>query len=162
MVKLHSSACIDAPAAQVWTHLARLEDIQLWSDAVVSARCNGPISRGIGAERTCDLGGNRTISERWVAWDEGRSFQYEGMGLPMVKRAVNRWSVLPQGDRALLTSEAEVEFTGGLFGKLLGLVMAPVMRRIAAGALASFKYLVENGQPYTGNAAKLPRPAPTC
>lgn len=56
MVKLHSSACIDAPAAQVWTHLARLEDIQLWSDAVVSARCNGPISRGIGAERTCDLG----------------------------------------------------------------------------------------------------------
>lgn len=80
----------------------------------------------------------------------------------MVKRAVNRWSVLPQGDRALLTSEAEVEFTGGLFGKLLGLVMAPVMRRIAAGALASFKYLVENGQPYTGNAAKLPRPAPTC
>jgi hypothetical protein len=162
MVKLFASVCIEAPAALVWERLARLEDIQLWSDAVLHARCEGARSRGVGAERTCALVGNHTIRERWVAWDEGRSFQYEGFGLPLVKRAVNRWSVLPQGERSLLTSEAELEFKGGIFGRALALVMAPLMRRIAPGALAGFKYLVEHGQPYTGKAAQLPRASTSC
>lgn len=162
MVKLFASVCIEAPAATVWTRLAQLEDIQLWSDAVLHARCEGARSRGVGAERTCELLGNRTIRERWVAWDEGRSFQYEGFGLPLVQRAVNRWSVLPQGEKALLTSEAEVEFKGGLFGRVLALALAPVMRRMAPRALAGFKYLVEHGQPYEGDAAKLPRAPASC
>ena len=162
MVKLRSSVCIDAPAAQVWARLAHLEDIQLWSDAVVSARCAGGRSRGVGAERTCDLVGNRTITERWVAWDEGRSFQYEGFGLPMVARAVNRWSVLPHGEQTLLTTEAEVVFKGGPLGRVLGLAMAPLMGRMAPGALAGFKYLVEHGHPYDGKAGSLPRPPAYC
>ncbi len=162
MVKLFASACIEAPAAQVWACLAELEDIQLWSDAVVRAHCTEGQSRGVGAERTCDLANNITIIERWVAWDEGRSFQYEGFGLPLVRRAVNRWSVIPQGNRSLLTSEAEVEFKGGIFGRALALVMTPAMRRMAPKALASFKYLVEHGQPYIGNSAKLPRARVTC
>ena len=40
MVRLYASACIEAPAATVWEHLARLEDIQLWSEQVVRARCD--------------------------------------------------------------------------------------------------------------------------
>ncbi len=142
--------------------LAQLEDIQLWSDVVVRARCDGARSRGVGAERTCELVGRRTITERWVAWEEGRSFQYEGFGLPLVKRAVNRWSVHPHGDRALLISEAEVQFKGGIFGRVLALAMAPVMRRMAPGALAGFKYLVEHGHPYEGKAAELPRAPASC
>jgi len=74
----------------------------------------------------------------------------------------HRWSVLPQGERSLLTSEAELEFKGGIFGRALALVMAPLMRRMAPGALASFKYLVEHGQPYTGKAAQLPRASTSC
>ncbi|HEX5503833.1 MAG TPA: SRPBCC family protein [Thermomicrobiales bacterium] len=162
MVRLFASVCIEAPAAHVWARLARLEDIQLWSDAVLRAHCAGGRSRGVGAERTCELVGDRTITERWVAWDEGRSFQYEGYGLPLVKRAVNRWSVLPQGDKTLLTSEAELELKGGIFGRALGLAMAPLMRRMAPGALAGFKYLVEHGQPYDGPAARLPRVPASC
>jgi len=162
MVKLYASVCIDAPAARVWERLAQLEDIPLWSDAVVHARCEGALSRGVGAERTCELVGHRTITERWVAWDEGRSFQYEGFGLPLVKRAVNRWIVLPQGDRALLTSEAELEFKGGIVGRALALATTPLMRRMAPGALAKFKYLVEHGHPYEGKAAALPRAQVSC
>lgn len=162
MVKLYASVCIDAPAARVWERLAQLEDIQLWSDAVVHAHCDGARSRGVGAGRTCELVGRRTITERWVAWDEGRSFEYEGFGLPLVKRAVNRWSVLPQGDRALLTSEAELEFKGGIVGRALALVAAPLMRRMAPSALAGFKYLVEHGHPYGGKAAELPRAPASC
>ena len=162
MVKLSAPVCIESPVAQVWARLAQLEDIQLWSDAVVRAHCAAGRAHGVGAERTCELAGNRIITERWVAWDEGKSFQYEGFGLPLIKRAINRWSVLPQGDRSLLTSEAELEFKGGIFGQLLGLVMAPVMKWMAPGALARFKYLVEQGKPYTGKSAKLPRPPALC
>ena len=89
MITLREYVCIEAPAATVWATLARLEDIQLWSEAVVDARCDGPISRGVGAERICELMGHRTIREQWVAWDEGRSFAYEGFGIPMMKRATN-------------------------------------------------------------------------
>jgi Polyketide cyclase / dehydrase and lipid transport len=75
---LDGSVCIDAPAQDVWAALARLEDIQLWSEAVVRARWNGAITRSVGAERTCDLVGGVTIKERWLEWDEGHSFSYEG------------------------------------------------------------------------------------
>src|SRR5262245_58747338 len=104
MIRLFVSICIEAPVEVVWAQLAKLEDIQLWSEAVVQARCEGPISHGIGAERTCELVGNRTIHERWIAWDEGRSFQYEGVGIPMMHRARNRWSVVSQGAQSLLIS----------------------------------------------------------
>ena len=113
MVRLYASACIEAPAAAVWARLARLEDIRLWSEQVLRARCEGAVTRGVGAERTCDLVGNMTITERWIAWDEGRSFTYEGSGIGVMRRAANRWSVIPQGEQTLLTSEAEVEFAGG-------------------------------------------------
>src|SRR5215217_3850212 len=99
MIKLFTSVCIVAPAAIVWAQLAKLEDIQLWSEAVIRARCEGALSQGVGAERTCELAGGYTITERWVVWDEGRSFTYEGCGLPLIARATNRWSVIPHGEQ---------------------------------------------------------------
>jgi hypothetical protein len=162
MIKLFASVCIEAPAEVVWAQLARLEDIQLWSEAVVHARCAGLIAQGVGAERTCELVGNRTIQERWIAWEEGRSFQYEGFGIPMMRRASNRWSVVSQGEQSLLVSEAELELKGGLFGRLLEPMLSPLMQRMAPGALASFKYLIEQGQPYGGRASELPSAPARC
>src|SRR5581483_499882 len=103
MIKLFASVCIEAPAEMVWARLAKLDDIQLWSEAVLHATCEAGKSRGVGAERTCQIVGNRTIQERWIAWDEGRSFQYEGFGIPLMKRTGNRWSVQPEGEKSLLT-----------------------------------------------------------
>ena len=145
MIKLFASVCIEAPADVVWARLAKLEDIQLWSEAVVHARYIGAVSQGVGAERICELVANTTITERWVAWDEGRSFTYEGSGIPLMQRAVNRWSVIPHGKRAWLTSEAEVTIKGGMFGRILEPILEPLMRRMAPNALAGFKYLVEHG-----------------
>jgi hypothetical protein len=142
--------------------LAQLEDIQLWSESVLRARCEGEVTQGVGAERTCDLAGNLTIKERWTAWEEGRSFTYEGFGLPMMRRATNRWSVAAQGEKSLLTSEATLELKGGVLGRVLEPFMAPVMRRMAPQALAAFKYLVEHGRPYPGKAVDLPPVPVTC
>lgn len=155
MIKLFSSICIEASAETVWARLAKLEDIQLWSAAVLEAWCEGDVSQGVGAERVCELAGNQTIRERWVAWEEGRSFTYEGFGLPMVKRAVNRWTVVPSGEKCLLTSEAELELAGGLLNGVLEPVFGPLIRKMATNALAPFKYFVEHGRPFKGRASEL-------
>jgi polyketide cyclase/dehydrase/lipid transport protein len=162
MIKLSASVCIETPAAIVWARLAKLEDIQVWSEAVIRARCDEARSQGVGAERFCEIVGNYTIREHWVAWDEGRSFQYEGFGIPMMKRAVNRWSVIPQGEQSVLMSEAELEIKGGVFGRILELILGPLMRRIAPNALTGFKYFVEHGHAYEGKASELPRASATC
>jgi hypothetical protein len=161
VIVVFASVCIEAPAPEVWATLARLEDISFWSDAIVDARCDG-VSHGVGAERTCDLRHGITVRERWVAWDEGRSFTYEGSGIPLVARARNEWTVLPEGDRTLLRSNAEVVLKGGVFGRLLEPLVAFQSRRMGPRSLAAFKYLVENGKPPAGEHSKLPTGPVAC
>jgi hypothetical protein len=160
MIALRSTVCVDAPATRVWDRLARLEDIRLWSEAIVEARCVEGHDHGIGAERTCRLTGGITVRERWVAWDEGRSFTYEGVSVPLVSHARNTWTLQPAGERTLLTSEAEVTLKGGQLGRLLEPVVALQVRRMGSRSLAAFKYLVEHGEPPRVRHAKL-SPAPT-
>jgi hypothetical protein len=162
MISLRGSVCIDAPAHEVWAALAKLEDIQLWSEAVVRARCSGAITEGVGAERTCDLVGGITIKERWLEWDEGHSFTYEGLGIPLVARARNTWNVHPEGERTLLTSHAEVELKGGLLGRLLEPLARYQFSRMGPRTLAAFKHLVENGEPPPGRHSRLPHVPVTC
>ncbi len=126
------------------------------------ARCEGSVSRRVGPERTCGLRGGRTITERWLHWDEGPSFVYEGIGIPLVAQARNEWTVQPEGDQTLLQSQAEVVLKGGVFGRLLEPIVAFQFRRMGPRALAAFKYLVEHGEPPTVKHAKLPAIAPAC
>jgi carbon monoxide dehydrogenase subunit G len=136
MVTVETSVCIDAPVNEVWALLARLEDIRLWSEAVTDAICDGPITEGVGARRTCLLRGGVTISERWVQWDEGHSFTYEGMGIPGVVSARNSWSVAPVGSRTQLRSRAEVQLKGGRLGRLLERLVSRQIRRVGTQTLA--------------------------
>ena len=161
MTRLEGSVCVDAPAPLVWTALARIEDIHLWSEAVRDSRCKGPISRGVGAERTCDLAGGITLRERFLAWKEGRSFTYEGQGLPLLASARNTWTVHPEGDRTLLTSEAEVVLKGGRAGRLLEPLLRLQFSRMGSRTLAAFN-LVEHGEPSILTHAKLPRAPAAC
>jgi len=161
-IRLSGSVCIDAPAEQVWARLVRLEDIRLWSEAVQDARCEGGVSRGVGAERTCELRGGVTITERWLSWNEGRSFAYEGIGIPLVARARNEWTVRAEEEQTLLLSQAEVVLKGGVLGRLLEPIVAYQFKRIGPRTLAAFQYLVEKGEPPTIKHAKLPRAATAC
>jgi polyketide cyclase/dehydrase/lipid transport protein len=162
MIRLLATACIDAPPRTVWKQLADLETISRWAPSIRRARCAGALSHGIGAEQTCELVGGLTITERWTAWDEGRSFTYEGSGLPLVKRAMNTWSVRPDADRSLLVSEPLVELRGGALGRMLEPLFAAVFRRMAPRSLAAFKYLVEHGKPSSGRPSRLPRAPVAC
>jgi Polyketide cyclase / dehydrase and lipid transport len=162
VISLTGSVCIEARPETVWAALARLEDIRLWSEPVVNARCVGEVRRGVGAERTWDLRGGITITERWLAWDEGRSFTYEGSGIPLVAHARNTWTVHPEGDRTLLTSKAEVVLKGGLAGRLIEPVVRYQSKRVGRRAFAAFKYLVEHGEPPHRKHTRLPRIPLTC
>jgi len=71
-------------------------------------------------------------------------------------------SVIPQGERTLLTSEAALTIKGGVFGRMLEPILRPLMRRMAPNVLAGFKYLVEHVHPYGGKASELPRVPATC
>ncbi len=74
----------------------------------------------------------------------------------------NRWSVIPDGDKSVLTSEAELKIKGGVLGRMLEPLISPLLRRMAPTALARFKYLVEHGYPFEGKPAELPRAPATC
>jgi hypothetical protein len=160
VIVLRSSVCIDAPLEQVWARLARLEDIRLWSEAIVEASCAEGREHGVGAERTCRLRGGIVIRERWVAWEEGRSFTYDGVGVPLVERARNTWSVHAEGERTLVVSEAQVVFKGGRVGRLLEALLSRQLRVVGRRSLAALKHLVETGQAASVPHARL-APAPT-
>lgn len=161
MFQLTMTVCIEAPPSSVWDALARLEDIQLWSRPVIRATCEPGRERGAGAERVCELSGGIQLTERWLRWDEGRSFTYEGHGVPGVQQARNTWTVVPHGAKTLLRTEAEVSLKGGLLGRLLEPIARLQSRRIGRQSLGAFKYLVENGFTCTDLPARLPAPA-TC
>ena len=162
MLRTTASACIEAPAHVVWEHLAQLDKLHLWIDLVHHSYISSACATGVGAERTCNLGGSRTLHERVVAWDEGRSFTYESSDAPLMRLARNTWSVTPVGEKCLVTSEAELELRGGWFANALGWMLLPLIRLLLPNPLAKLKFWVENGRPYEGRARSLPVPLAAC
>ena len=160
MIKISASVCVDALASKVWATLSELDSVHIWVDSIHRSYCEGEHTRGVDAVRVCELRGNVTVKETIIAWEEGRSFTYTGQGIPLIKRAANTWSVEERGRQTLVTSSAEVEVKGGVWGRLFEPLLLVASQQVGRKSLAAFKYLVENGKPYEGNAKKL-LPAPT-
>lgn len=160
MIKMTGSVCIDAPVEKVWAVLSELEAIPLWVPAIKHAHCPNQ-SRGVGAARICELE-QATILETIIEWNEGRSFRYRGEGAPLMKAATNLWAVEAHGNQTLVTSTAEAELKGGVFGRLLEPLAGLLFKRLGARSLASLKYLVEHGHSHAGPARALPVAPSTC
>lgn len=163
-MKLKATACIEAPKEKTWEYLSDVSNINLWVDDIVASPCEGAQGRGTGTVRVCHLRGNKLAREEFVAWEEGHSYTYEAVTIPMpmIEQARNTWSVTSMDGKTLLTTEPEIVMKGGVLGKLLELFMRPILRKQMADVLASFKYLVENGRPYEGTPSRLPRAPMTC
>jgi hypothetical protein len=80
----------------------------------------------------------------------------------MLKRARNTWSVEARGDQTLVTSVAQAELKGGVFGRLLQPLFRLIFNRMGARSLALLKYYVEQGKPYAGRARDLALGQATC
>lgn len=161
-MKLKMSACIEAPKEKVWQVLSDISNVGSWVDPILSAHCENDKRSGVGAIRVCHLKGNMTIKEKWVEWDEGKSYTYQGYGAPFLKSAKNKWSIKPYKGKTLVTTESEVELKGGIFGKLLEPLLFFFTKKMGANALAAFKYLVETGEPYEGKHSTLHRVPTAC
>jgi hypothetical protein len=108
----------------------------------------------VGARRICELK-QATIEETIIDWIEGRSFTYEGVGAPMLRRAQNTWSVEAKGDQSLVIYVAQAELKGGVVGLMIQPILRPLFARMGARSLASLKYFVEHGHAYQGRAREL-------
>ncbi|MBO6550216.1 MAG: SRPBCC family protein [Rhizobiales bacterium] len=162
MLKMVTTACIEAPVDKTWCVLADIENVDLWVDPILSASCDGGPNKGVGASRTCQLKGNVQITEMWTEWNDGKSFTYVSYDVPMAKFAKNKWSVEEINGKTLLKSEAEIVFKGGIFGRLLEPMMSLISKKMGSDSMAGIKHLVETGEPYQGKVSNLPRAALTC
>jgi hypothetical protein len=80
----------------------------------------------------------------------------------MLAMATNSWSVEAHGDQTLVTSVAEATLKGGVLGRALELLAKPMFARLGAQSLASLKYYVEHGEPFSGRARDLVPPPSVC
>lgn len=158
MLKLTASACIEAPVERGWAVLSDFSSIQHWVRAINHACCPAQ-SRGVGAVRVCELSQAR-IEETILEWNDGRSFKYRGVGVPMLVEATNVWSVEAHGDQTLVTSVAEATLKGAFFGRALEVLAKPMFACLGAQSLASLKYYVEHSEPFPGSLRDL-APAPS-
>ena len=162
MLKMKGMICIEASKARCWEVLADIENIPQWSEAVITAKSVISGFAGVGAERVCELSNNITIKEKWIEWNEGESYTYVGFNLPLIKFAQNTWSLIEKEGKTYLTTESQVEFKGGVFGRILEPIMKMMSAKMGANALAALKYLIETGEAYEGKHSQLPRPLAIC
>lgn len=162
MIRLTNVGCIDAPVEKVWAVLADLEAVDRWVEPIKRAHCGKDKSYGVGASRVCELSNGLSVTEHWTEWEEGRSFAYEASGMPMVRRATNRWTLHSENGKTLVTSEAEIVLKGGLFSRPLEFLMRPMMKSLGPRTLAALSYFVEHGEPFTGKHKKLPLAPMNC
>lgn len=66
------------------------------------------------------------------------------------------------GAQTLVRSKATASFKGGPFGRLLEPLMRAMFTRLGARSLASLKYLVEHGEPFSGRVRDLPAAPALC
>ena len=161
-MKLRMSACIKASKEKVWETLSDVTNIDLWVEPISSSHYESDKTSGVGTVRVCNLKGNITIKEEFIAWQEGESYTYQAYGAPLIKSAKNRWSIESMNGKTLLISESEIEIRGGVFGKLLTPLMYLMSKRMGTNSLAAIKYLIETGRPFEGKVATLPRVPMVC
>ena len=164
MFTLETSICVDVLIDVAWREMARIDDVDLWVDQIADSFCKTVDNRGLGAERVCVMTNGIEVTEKFIHWDEGKAFTYKvyGKGFPGMKSAQNAWTFEDMGDKTMIRSVATVELKWALLGKLIEPFIHMMFKRDMPRIAASLKYFVENGVPYEGNNADLPKAASFC
>lgn len=152
-MQIITETIISKPRAAVWEVAGtQFGNAYLWASALDYSVGHGAAIAGPVCEaRTCDVQGMGRINEKLREFDPANfTLAYEVIeGFPFfVKRGLNRWQLLPEGDnRTRLRSTATVETKG-----FVGLMMAPMMKMQVSGimrrTLEELKFYVENGRPH--------------
>jgi hypothetical protein len=153
-VELTGEIVVGAPAHAVWAELGeRFGHIGEWAAPIAASSLDG--EPRVGAVRTCHTArfgpvAPGVITERLTAFDPAAmAFAYEAVGgMPgFVRRASNRWSVHPQGERrCLVRTHATLELRGPAV--LLSFFLKWRLHTGGARVLDELRYRIEHGRPH--------------
>ena len=115
-----TTTTINAPVTAVWQTLADIGTIYQWNPGVQASHLTTEQAEGIGACRTCDLGGSNYLDEQVVTWEPERALtmRITGTNMPF-KTADIRFTLQPNGSGTDVTVSPIYELKYGPVGKLM-------------------------------------------
>jgi hypothetical protein len=134
VTRVHVSILIDAPVADVWAAIERIESHVSWMADADAIRFEGEQRQGVGTRFVCDTRiGPLRVADRMevTAWEPGRLMGVRHQG---VVTGTGRFTLTAAGERTHFAWEEDVRFPwylGGPIGSAIGgpLVLAPLWRR---------------------------------
>ncbi len=140
-VETSTSRVIPSPARTVWSVIDDFPNIADWTTGVLqSVGTTIDQSTGIGAERTCDLGGTKRLYERISAYIPGESMTVQivrAEGLP-IRESKATFAVRPIGE-----DHAEVTVEMSISPKMPDLLVRLFRPAIARKAATDFSRVLE-------------------
>ena len=129
MLKITTSKRIKAPAEDVWRLLEDFGSFYRVNPLLECSPVVNGVARGIGAERECQFYDGSMIRERITAVRAGHSMAIAitGSSLPIREGRVMISVAQEDPGHARVTFDATITLKFGVFGRVLGLVMRPVL-----------------------------------
>jgi hypothetical protein len=137
-VSAHTTRTVEAPKEAVWAVLDDFPRISSWSEGIKSSYTTGDeqIETGLGAERRCELGGNKVLDERISAYTPGESmtvhvWNVEGLPLSSSTATFSVRSTGPGTSEVSIDAEATPKLPGFLVAILRPLLSKGIAKNFA-------------------------------
>jgi hypothetical protein len=129
LLKITTSKRITASVADVWRLLEDFGNFYRVNPLLECSPVVNGVARGVGAERECQFYDGSTIRERITAVRPGQSMEIAitGSSLPIRDGCVLISVAQADPEHARVTFDATITLKFGVFGRVLGLVMRPVL-----------------------------------
>ena len=117
-----TTVTINAPVTAVWETLADVGNIYQWNPGVKASHLTTDQAEGIGACRTCDLGGKNYLDEQVVTWEPEHklTMRITGTNMPF-KTADIRFTLQDNGSSTDVTVSPIYELKYGVIGQFMDL-----------------------------------------
>ena len=141
-VKAHTKRTINAPKEIVWKILDDYPTIASWSAGIQKSFTTGDteLTTGLGAERRCELGGNKVLDEKISAYTPGESMTIDVWhveGLPL-KSSQATFAVRDLGD-----GQTEATIDAVAIPKIPGIIVTLLGPIISKGLAKNFGGLLD-------------------
>ena len=143
MSRIERSITIEADAATVWATVADLESVATWSPNVAVATC-GPVSRGVGATRRCELMPRGNLEQVVSTWSPGEELWFAIGNHGGIRSADMGIVLTPADGGTTVTAISDYHLAFGPLGPVVDrLTMRRSMTRIMDASPAGLKKHVE-------------------
>lgn len=140
MTVLRNTIYIDAPPANVWAALARLDALEEYDPGIEASELRSSNAEGLGASRHCALRAGGWFRERVTVWQPCRELEFElhDCSLP-VRRLRHHYTLTAEGRGTRVDQLQEYELKYGALGVVLDALI--VRRKWDAGIKSFFRGL---------------------